>query len=61
MAHSLCTFASSKRKELKNHRVMNTDNAISSLSALFQSEASYATLVEMISELDLELMDISLA
>lgn len=40
---------------------MNTDNAISCLSALFQSEASYATLVEMISELDLELMDISIA
>ena len=40
---------------------MNTDNAISCLSALFQSEVSYATLVEMISELDLELMDISLA
>jgi hypothetical protein len=38
---------------------MNTASSFSSLSEMFASEASYRTLVEMISEMDLELMDIS--
>ena len=38
---------------------MNTASSFSSLSEMFTSEASYRTLVEMISEMDLELMDIS--
>jgi hypothetical protein len=38
---------------------MNTTSAFSNLSEMFASEASYRTLVDMISEMDLELMDIS--
>lgn len=40
---------------------MNTETSISSLSAMFASEASYKTLVDMISDMDLELMDVTLA
>lgn len=38
---------------------MNTESAISTLSSMFTSEASYKTLVDMISDMDLELMDIN--
>ena len=38
---------------------MNTTSSFSSLSEMFTSETSYRTLVDMISEMDLELMDIS--
>ena len=38
---------------------MNTESSISSLSAMFASESSYKTLIDMINEMDLELMDIS--
>lgn len=40
---------------------MNTDNALSGLSAMFASEASYMALVEMINELDLEFVGMDLA
>ena len=38
---------------------MNTESAISNLSSMFTSEASYKTLVDMIEDMDLELMDIN--
>lgn len=40
---------------------MNTDNTLSVISAMVSSEASYRTLVDMINEMDLELMDVCLA
>ena len=39
---------------------MNTDNTLAFISSMISSEASYRTLVDMINEMDLELMDISL-
>jgi hypothetical protein len=38
---------------------MYTDNTIISLNAMISSDDSYRTLVEMINEMDLELMDVS--
>ena len=49
-----------KQKHLK-HKAMNTNITLSNLSSMFSSEDSYRTLVDMINEMDLELMDISLA
>lgn len=40
---------------------MNSSTSISDLSAMFASESSYKTLVDMINDLDLELMDISMS
>jgi hypothetical protein len=40
---------------------MNTENSLSSLSSMFASDASYRTLVDMINDMDLELMDINMA
>ncbi len=40
---------------------MNTDNTLSFISAMIASEASYRTLVDMIDEMGLELMDINMA
>ena len=40
---------------------MNTDNTLSNICSMFSSEASYRTLVEMINDMDLELMDIRIA
>ena len=40
--------------------VMNTENTLSSLSSMISSE-SYMNLVDMINEMDLELMDMSLS
>ena len=40
---------------------MNTEINLSKISSMFPSEASFRTLVDMIDEMDLELMDISLA
>ena len=37
---------------------MNTDFNFSSLSSMFSSETSYNTLVDMINDMDLELMDV---
>lgn len=39
---------------------MNTENTLSSLSSMISSE-SYMNLVDMINEMDLELMDMSLS
>ena len=49
-----------KQKHLK-HKAMNTNITLSNLSSMFSSEDSYRTLVDMIDEMDLELMDINLA
>lgn len=40
---------------------MNTNITLSNISSMFSSEESYMTLVDMINEMDLELMDISLS
>lgn len=40
---------------------MNTTTSFSNLSSMFSSEESYNTLMDMISEMDLELMDVCLA
>ena len=38
---------------------MNTENTLANLNAMITSDDSYRTLVEMINEMDLELMDVS--
>lgn len=48
------------RTNLKTY-AMNTNITLSSISSMFSSEESYRTLVDMINEMDLELMDVSLA
>lgn len=40
---------------------MNTDNTIAFVSSMISSEASYKALVDMINEMDLEIMGISVA
>ena len=40
---------------------MNTNITLSNLSSMFSSEDSYRTLLDMVNEMDLELMDISLS
>ena len=39
---------------------MNTDNTLSYISSMISSDDSYRTLLDMISEMDLELTGISL-
>lgn len=43
------------------HKVMNTENTFARISSMITSESSYMTLIDMINEMDLELMDISIA
>lgn len=38
---------------------MNTEFILSNLSSMFASETSYKTLVDMINDMDLELMDVN--
>lgn len=40
---------------------MNTDSTLSIISSMLVSETSYMTLVEMINDMDLELMDVCMA
>ncbi len=40
---------------------MNTDNTLAYISSMLSSDDSYSTLLDMISEMDLELTGISLA
>jgi hypothetical protein len=42
----------------QNDTDMNTDNTLSFISSMISSETSYRTLVEMIDEMGLELMDV---
>lgn len=48
-------------KKTKNTQVMNTTITLDCLSAMISSEDSYRTLVDMINEMDLELMDACMA
>lgn len=50
-----------KTDEHLNLTDMNTDNTLSFISSMITSDASYRTLMDMIDEMGLELMDISLA
>lgn len=45
---------------IKN-KAMNTNVNLSSISAMFSSEESYRTLVDMINDMELELMDVNFA
>ena len=40
---------------------MNTDNTLAFISSMLSSEPSYRTLVDMIDEMGLELMDVNMA
>ena len=45
---------------IKN-KAMNTNVNLSSISVMFSSEESYSTLVDMINDMELELMDVNFA
>lgn len=45
---------------LQKEKDMNTDNTLAFISSMITSESSYSTLVEMINDMDLELIDVSL-
>ena len=59
----MCFYLCINKMKLKHlkHKAMNTNITLSNLSSMFSSEDSYRTLVDMINEMDLELMDINLA
>ena len=40
---------------------MNTDNTLAFISSMLSAETSYRTLVDMIDEMGLELMDVNMA
>ena len=40
---------------------MNTDNTLAFISSMISSEASYKTLVDMINDMELEVMDVCMA
>ena len=46
--------------ETLNNNTMNTNITLSNLGSMFSSEDSYRTLVDMINEMDLELMDVNM-
>ena len=46
---------------LKKNKDMNTDINISAIGAMFPSESSYMTFMDIVKDMDLELTDISLA
>ena len=50
-----------KIQELLKYNDMKTENTLSFISSMISSEASYRTLVDMINEMDLELMDVCAA
>ena len=43
------------------HKAMNNNITLSNLSSMFSSEDSFRTFVDMFNEMDLELMDVTLA
>ena len=57
MAQAGNTFANVNQTTV----AMNTNITLSNISSMFSSEESFMTLVDMINEMDLELMDISLS
>lgn len=40
---------------------MNTDNTLAFISSMISSESSYKTLVDMINDMELEVMDVCVA
>jgi hypothetical protein len=50
-----------KTDEPLKNKDMNTDNTLSFISSMISSEASYRTLVDMIDEMGLEVMDFNIA
>ena len=61
MAQCRSTFASTKWMNTLKSTDMNTDNTLSFISSMISSEASYRTLVDMIDEMGLEMMDCNFA
>lgn len=57
IAQAACTFA----LKTKRNTIMNNENVISSLSAMFPSEISYVTFLEMMNDMELELLDIRMS
>lgn len=54
-------FCINKTEKPNNTTDMNTDNTLAFISSMFSSEATYKTLVDMIDEMGLELMDVNIA
>ena len=50
-----------KTDELLKLKDMNTDNTLSFISSMISSETSYRTLVDMIDDMGLEMMDFNIA
>ena len=59
MCHGLAQGTSTFADVNLNKRTMNTNISLSNISSMFSSEESYRTLVDMINEMDLELMDVN--
>lgn len=58
MSLYLCINKTDEPLKLKD---MNTDTALSYISSMISSESSYRTLVDMIDEMGLEVMDFTIA
>ncbi len=56
MAVYLCII---NRKKQKFEAMKNTDFNLDSISSMISSESSYLSLVDMIKDLDLELLDVT--
>ena len=54
----LCINKTDEPLKLKD---MNTDNTLSFISSIISSETSYRTLVDMIDDMGLEMMDFNIA
>lgn len=54
----LCINKTDEPLKLKD---MNTDNTLSFISSMISSETSYRTLVDMIDDMGLEMMDFNIA
>ena len=61
LAQAPAIFASENKIINLNVKIMNTETTLANISAMFTSEASYRTLVDMINDMELELMDVRLA
>ena len=58
MGFYLCINKTDEPLKIKD---MNTDNTLSFISSMISSEASYKTLVDMINDMELEVMDVCMA
>ena len=56
-----CYLCINIKDEHLNITDMNTDNTLTFISSMISSDASYRTLMDMIDEMGLELMDVNLA